>query len=99
MSSLREKLKAYTALQCPITGPGVNRLEELLTAIVEAIDEPGLYCVVNRSSATWLEGWPVRNFAVVASISGKAVAFTNALHVAEEWTRQMNEHGYIDECA
>jgi len=38
MDSLREKLKAYTDLQCPITGPGVRRLEELLIAIVERIE-------------------------------------------------------------
>jgi len=38
MDSLREKLKAYTDLQCPITGPGVRRLEELLMAIVEKLE-------------------------------------------------------------
>jgi len=43
MDSLRDKLKAYTDLECPITGPGVRRLEELLTAIVERL-EPEVEC-------------------------------------------------------
>lgn len=37
---LRTKLNELAKMQCPITGPGVNRLIELLTAIVDRIEPP-----------------------------------------------------------
>jgi len=50
MDSLRKKLKAYTDLQCPITGPGVQRLEDLLRAIVERLEPEVEGCCCVRHS-------------------------------------------------
>jgi hypothetical protein len=102
--SLREKLEAYTRLQCPITGPGLQRLDDLLTAIVERIEgtaEGGdaceLYCTVGRCSAIWSARWPDFEFAVVEASRNKAIAFTNDANSARSWVHQLNTKGYFEE--
>lgn len=39
MGTIRDLLDKYTSYQCPVTGPGIRALENLLTAIVDRLEE------------------------------------------------------------